>query len=214
MSGGYWKSVLVALIASLFGALLTSGGVSFQSNTEITNNLPENAPAVFTIVIVIFVIIIFTLAIFTLIVGGSIQLGYAKYLLKEYDRQERGVNDLFSQMDRFGQGFLQMFLRSLFSSLWALLFIIPGIIKSLSYAMTPFIMAENPQMSAKEAIDASKILMDGHKWELFCLGFSFIGWNLLNALTLGIGSLFLNPYKNAAYAAFYRHITTQAEPQI
>ncbi len=81
---------------------------------------------------------------------------------------------------------------------------IPGIIKGYAYAMTPFIMAENPQMTAREAIKRSQELMDGHKWELFCLGFSFIGWNLLTVLTLGIGTFFLNPYMNAAYAAFYR----------
>ena len=70
--------------------------------------------------------------------------------------------------------------------------------------MTPFIMAENPGMTAKDAITASKEAMKGHKWELFCLDFSFIGWLLLVLLTAGIGSLFLTPYIEAAYAAFYR----------
>ena len=68
-------------------------------------------------------------------------------------------------------------------------------------------MEDHPELTAGEAITRSRQLMDGHKGELFILGLTFIGWELLNALTLGIGSLWLNPYKNAAYAAFYREIT-------
>ena len=84
---------------------------------------------------------------------------------------------------------------------------IPGIVKAYSYAMTPYIMAENPEMSAQDAIRASMQLMDGHKGELFWLRLTFIGWDLLAALTLNLGHLALNPYKNAAEAAFYRELT-------
>ena len=108
--------------------------------------------------------------------------------------------------DMFKEGFLQALLCSIYLVLWTLLFIIPGIVKSLSYAMTPFILLENPYMSAKEAITASRKLMDGHKGELFILGLSFIGWEFLCVLTCGIGYLFLNPYMNAAHAAFYRNL--------
>ena len=79
----------------------------------------------------------------------------------------------------------------------------------LSYAMTPFIMAEHPGLTAGEAIAASKTMMNGHKWELFVLRFTFIGWNIAAALTMNIGNLLLNPYKNAAEAAFYRQISRQ-----
>ncbi len=150
---------------------------------------------------------IFGLAAFLL--GGVLQLGYATFLLKQHDRQETAFNDLFSQFHRFGQGFAQKFLRSLFTFLWALLFIIPGIIASYRYAMTPYIMAEHPELTASEAIDRSKYLMDGHKWELFILQLTFIGWGLLATLSLNIGNLWLNPYKNAAEAAFYREISRQ-----
>ena len=70
--------------------------------------------------------------------------------------------------------------------------------------MTPFIMAENPDLTANEAIKLSQERMRGHKGELFWLGLTFFGWSLLAALTGGIGNIFLNPYMNAAYAAFYR----------
>ena len=75
--------------------------------------------------------------------------------------------------------------------------------------MTPFIMADHPNMTASEAIAASKDMMDGHKWDLFVLRFTFIGWNILAALTANLGNLVLNPYKNAAEAAFYRKIAKQ-----
>ncbi len=148
---------------------------------------------------------VFGLAAFLL--GGVLQLGYATFLLKQHDRQENEFNDLFSQFHRFGQGFAQNFLRGLYTFLWTLLFVIPGIIAALRYAMTPYIMAEYPDMSVGEAIDRSKELMDGHKWELFVLRLTFIGWDFLAGISLNIGNLWLNPYKNAAKAAFYRQIS-------
>ena len=147
------------------------------------------------------------LAVPLFILGGVIQLGYAKYLLKQHNRQEAGISDLFSEFERFGQGFAQKFLRNLYTFLWSLLFIIPGIIKGLSYAMTPYLMAENPELSAQDAIRLSIQLMEGHKGDLFWLHLTFIGWDLLAALTMNIGYLVLNPYRNAAEAAFYRQLT-------
>lgn len=148
---------------------------------------------------------IFGLAQF--ILGGVIQLGYAKYILMLHDRKDASFGDLFSEFDRFGQGFAQKFLRGLYSFLWSLLFVIPGLIAQLSYAMTPYIMADHPHLTAREAISASKIMMDGHKWELFILRLTFIGWDIVAAMTMNIGNLVLNPYKNAAEAAFYRQIS-------
>lgn len=143
------------------------------------------------------------------ILGGVLQLGYARYLLKQHDGGDLEFNDLFSQFDRFGAGFAQAFLRRLYTALWSLLLIVPGIIASLSYAMTPFIMMENPSLTASEAISRSKQLMDGHKMDLFILRLTFIGWDILCVLTLNLGHIALNPYKNAAEAVFYRQITAQ-----
>jgi len=140
------------------------------------------------------------------IIGGTIQLGYCKFLLKQLDGQDPEFNDLFSEFDRFGDGFAQRFLVNLYVALWSLLFIIPGIIKSFSYAMTPYIMAENPGMKANDAIALSCEMMDGYKADLFILDLTFIGWDILAILTLNIGQLWLNPYRNAARAAFYREL--------
>lgn len=145
------------------------------------------------------------------IIGGVIELGYCKFLLKQHNGLDPQFNDLFSEFDRFGNGFAQRFLRNLYSSLWALLFIIPGIIASYRYAMTPYIMAENPNLTASEAISRSKEMMDGHKADLFVLHLTFIGWDILAALTLNIGYLWLNPYKNAAEAVFYRELKAQQQ---
>ena len=149
----------------------------------------------------------FGLASFLL--GGVLQLGYARFLLKQYDGQEPQFNDLFSQFDRFGAGFAQALLRGLYTFLWSLLFIIPGIIAALRYSMTPYIMAEHPELTASEAINRSKELMEGHKMDLFILQLTFLGWDILCALTLNLGNLALNPYKNAAITVFYRNIISQ-----
>ena len=205
LRGNYWNAVLAAFLAVIFGALISgSGNVSINVDNEVWQPVFENFPGVLIAVLAVVGGIGGTLNFVAFVLGGVVQIGYAQYLLKQHDREITSVKDLFSKFDYFGQAFLQKFLRALFTFLWSLLFIIPGIIKSYSYAMTPFIMAENPNMTAKEAINTSKQLMDGHKWELFCLSFSFIGWYLLVLLTAGIGDIFLRPYVEAAFAAFYR----------
>lgn len=155
----------------------------------------------------------FTISLLHFILGGVVEMGYCVFLLKQHDGKEYQFNDIFSMFDHFGTGFAQRFLRNLYTTLWSLLLIIPGIVASLSYAMTPYILAENPDLTASQAISRSKEMMDGHKAELFMLHLTFLGWELLAALTLNIGYLWLNPYKNAADAAFYRNIKQQ-EPYL
>lgn len=98
------------------------------------------------------------------------------------------------------------FLMNVFIFLWTLLLVIPGIIKAFSYAMTPFIITEHPEMSANDAIDESRRIMAGHKFDLFYLFLSFIGWFLLGILSLGIGFFWIIPYVQAAEVAFYNDI--------
>lgn len=155
-----------------------------------------------------------TLGLATFILGGVIQLGYAQLLLNQHDGKDYQFRDLFSQFDRFGTGFAQMFLRSLYTTLWSLLLVIPGIVKSYGYAMTPFILAEHPNLTASQAIELSQQMMEGHKMDLFLLNLSFIGWELLagfsfNGIRLNFGHLFLNPYTAAARAAFYRQLQVE-----
>ena len=206
LEGTWGISVGVALVAALLGGLIvgTGSNINFNFNEDTVRNLPP----IFWTVLMPLVSVAGLLSLAALILGGTVELGYAKFLLKQYDRKELQFSDLFSQFERFGTGFAQKFLRTLYTCLWALLLVIPGIVKGLSYAMTPFILEEHPEMTASEAIKASMRLMNGHKMDLFILGLTFIGWQILACLTMGIGFLFLNPYMNAAYAAFYRSIST------
>jgi len=201
---GNWKiAVIVALIAFFLGGLIATSNVNI--NIQVDEDTAIVIPSIQTWLINTLRIGTI-LSIVQFIIGGVIRQGYATHLLKQHDGEELDIKDLFSQFHRFGDGFCLRLLEGLFVALWTLLLIVPGIIAAYSYAMAPFIMAENPEMTASEALGASKELMKGHKWELFCLGFSFIGWNLLGALTLGIGALFVVPYVNAAYTAFYRNL--------
>ena len=210
LQGNWGISVGVALVAALLGGMVTgSGNISFQFN----ENTVRNLRLVFWGFLLPFVSVVGLLGLAMFIIGGVVELGYAKFLLKQHDKKELVFADLFSQFERFGTGFAQRFLRTLYTALWTLLFVVPGIIKSLSYAMTPFILEDHPELTASEAINRSKKLMDGHKMDLFILSLTFIGWDILSALTFGIGFLFLNPYRNAAYAAFYRNISAPRQEQ-
>ena len=104
-----------------------------------------------------------------------------------------------------------MFLVMLFTFLWSLLFIIPGIVKCFSYSMTPFILEEHPELGANDAIDHSRAMMKGHKFDLFWLLLSFIGWGFLCLFTFGIGYLWLIPYMNTSVSAFYEDVKADYE---
>ena len=147
-------------------------------------------------------------AIVYLLIGGAVSFGYAHFNLNLVDGKPAAFGDLFSRF-RVGKGFVMHLKMGLYLFLWGLLLVIPGIVKAYSYAMTPYILSENPSLSVGEAITASRRLMSGNKWRLFCLRFSFIGWYLLVGLTLGIAALFVNPYIEAANAAFFRRICAE-----
>lgn len=95
---------------------------------------------------------------------------------------------------------------TLFTALWSLLFIIPGIVKSCSYAMAYYIKCDNPHYSATEAINESRRMMDGYKMKYFLLQLSFIGWIIVGALALGVGTLWVQAYMQTANAVFYEEI--------
>lgn len=105
-----------------------------------------------------------------------------------------------------GRVFTTMLLVLVYEFLWTLLLIIPGIIKSYSYAMTPYIMKDNEELTNNAAIEESMKMMQGHKMDLFILDITFIGWYLLGILTCGIGLLWVIPYHYTARAAFYEDI--------
>ena len=116
---------------------------------------------------------------------------------------ETVFTDTFSNfLRKWGATLLTM----LYTALWMLLFIIPGIVKSYSYAMTRYILLDNPELTADQAITKSREMMDGYKWKLFCLDLSFIGWHLLASITCGLVYLYAIPVMNAARVQFYEEL--------
>ena len=205
LSGNWGNAILAAFLAALLGGVVT--GSSVNLNVNLDQQSIDTLSAGVRQLLAYLAGIGSVLGFVHFIIGGVIRQGYCQYLLKQYDGQNPEVNDLFSQFHHFGKAFLLQLLTTLFTILWTLLFIIPGIIAGYRYSMAPFLMLEYPDLTPREALRASSNLMDGYKWNLFCLEVSFIGWAILNVFTLGIGSLWLNPYMNVSRAAFYRRIT-------
>lgn len=134
------------------------------------------------------------------------------FLVASRQKAAPKVETLFTvYRDNFKNAFLIPLLVGLFTYLWTLLFVIPGIIMGYAYSMAIFVSKDHPELTPMEAIRKSKELMRGHKWDLFVLDLSFIGWILLCILTCGLGIFFLLPYVEMAHAEFYREITEQVE---
>lgn len=141
-----------------------------------------------------------------LLIAGPIALGTAMVYLSASKGGDIKPAGAFEGFNHFVNAFVAYVLVVLFTLLWTLLLIIPGIIASYAYAMTFFVLAENPDMPARDAIAKSKMLMKGNKWKLAFLSFRFIGWSILAVFTLGIGFLWLIPYMMVSFAKFYSDI--------
>ncbi|MBQ8260083.1 MAG: DUF975 family protein [Clostridia bacterium] len=137
-------------------------------------------------------------------VTGLVAVGYISLYLGILRGMNPGFEGCISAItENIGTKFIATLLVSLYTFLWSLLFIIPGIVKSYSYAMTPYILLDRPELSPTEAIKESEKMMNGHKMDLFILDLSFIGWILLSMLTCGVLILYVEPYMMATKAAFY-----------
>ena len=183
---------------------------NIDSITDLNGIIPTEFQVGFMILMSVlsFITLVFLILHFT--IGGAITLGYVKFHLNLLDHKPASLADLFSEFKRFGAGFMMQMLRSAYIFLWSLLFFFPGVYAAYGYAMTPYILMENPEMSANDAITKSKELMHGNRWRLFCLEISFIGWSFLAMfLTLGLGYFVLKPYMESSFAAFYREIKAE-----
>lgn len=141
--------------------------------------------------------------------------GLTVSLLRNHREESVDLENLFDGFrgGRYTRVFCAIFLVNLFTFLWALLLIIPGIMKAFSYALTPYIIMDEPELTARQAITRSCEIMEGRRWKLFCLYLSFIGWGILSLLTFGIGFLWLVPYMNASIAAFYEDARAEYEAE-
>ena len=152
---GKWKTaVLTGIAASALGATIVSSSNSVVSNSNQAKDIHFNlfAQPNGGRLLAVLLVGIGLWAILQLIVGGAVQLGYAHFNLNLVDGKDAAISDLFSQKDRLWDGFCMKFLQGLYIALWSLLLVIPGIVKTYSYAMTPYIMSEHPSLTANEAI--------------------------------------------------------------
>lgn len=144
-----------------------------------------------------------------LLLSGPFNLGIHISALDVSRKQPVSVGSLFEGFKSFGDSLALYILNAIFTFLWSLLLVIPGIIKAYSYSMGYFILADRPDLSGNQARKRSMYLMKGHKWQLFCLDFSFIGWYLLSLLTLGILAFWVYPYHMTARAEFYNELLVE-----
>ncbi len=140
-----------------------------------------------------------------LLATGPLSYAVAKMLLKQTsDGEAMRIEDMFDGFkDDFSGTFLLHLLQSIFVFLWSLLLVVPGIIKALSWSMSYYVKAEHPDYTWKQCMDASAQLTEGHKAEIFVLNLSFIGWYIVGALCLGVGTLWVMSYYNATMAQCY-----------
>lgn len=145
----------------------------------------------------------------SLFIGLPVAYGIAIVMLGVYRGKDIDFGVLFEGFQDYSRIFVTKLLQAIYTLLWSLLLVIPGIIKSYSYAMTDFILKDEPEMKNNAAIEKSMAMMENNKMKLFLLDLSFIGWALLAIVTFGIGFLFLQPYMQVSRAAFYEDLKAQ-----
>ncbi|GLX70318.1 DUF975 family protein [Paenibacillus glycanilyticus] len=143
----------------------------------------------------------------SILVSGSISLGLISFYLGIARKENPPVSEVFSGFSLFIKAFCLYFMVGLFTFLWTLLLVIPGIIAALRYSQAYFILRDNPDIGIMAAIDESKQIMKGNKWRYFVLQLTFIGWAILAAIPCGLGFLWLAPYVSVTHAHFYDNVT-------
>lgn len=174
-------------------------------NSMADNTAGMMAIGIFLIVfIMMFVVLMAVVILLDVFIFNPLEVGCKKYYLRNLNEPAQVGNIGYAFDNNYKNITKTMFFRDLFTVLWTLLFIIPGIVKSYEYQMIPYLLADNPQMTKEQAFEESKRMMQGQKWKAFVLDLSFIGWNILSALTLGIlGIFYVQPYMDATHAALY-----------
>ena len=225
----YWIAFLVTLVAGILGGSSSGGAPSFNFNSnrfdrgdlpwrggsffesqDFVNALPAILAGLFVGGFLAIIAIAIGLA-FRLFVGGPIEVGMNRYFLEA--RQDR--SDFANLFVMFRSGSYMSVVkatgwRMLFTWLWTLLLIIPGIIMGYAYSMMPYLQADNPSLDYRRAMDLSKAMTEGHKWNIFVLDLSFIGWYLLGLLACCIGVIFVTPYEQATKAELYAALRQNA----
>ncbi|WP_055262061.1 DUF975 family protein [Coprococcus comes] len=202
----YVSAVVVALLMGIFGTVSgESSARRVSENSDIYSGNLFNVGMITELLAGIATVVILIVLVAKVFVGNLLKMGGYRFFILNQTAQP-GIGTL---LDGFRSGHyvnivLTMFLRDLFTTLWSLLLVVPGIVKHYEYLMVPYIIAENPAMDYKEAFQISKQMMDGEKMEAFIMDLSFLGWYLLSAVTCGLLAIFyVNPYVQASFAEMY-----------
>ena len=207
MKRNYWKMFVITLLAgTLTGEKTTiiERVQNFASNNLSYDTSPIFYSSNFQYIFYSFISIASILGIlYTIFIGNVIVIGKSGYFIKNHNENP----ELSEMFKGFKGNYLNvvkiMFLMNLKIFLWLFLFIVPGIIKAYEYSMIPYLLAENPNLSASEAFSLSKQMTTGQKMDLFVLDLSFLGWIILGLICCGIGILFVQPYPEATRAEVY-----------
>lgn len=185
---------------------MAASGEEKQSRTS-SMMMVAIAVIVFLVLFLIVFVIIFVLDAF---IYNPIIVGAERFMLKSVDGKAE-VKEVAYGFDHSYMNIVKtMFMSDLYVFLWSLLFIIPGVYKKYQYRMVPYIMAEHPETSYKEALQLSKEMMNGEKWHAFVLDVSFIPWHILGMITCGILEIFyIAPYQNLTNAELFRTMEVQ-----
>ena len=211
LKGKYWRAFLVILVLGLLASIGTSLETGSQNLTETINlvdpsemdeTMELGAAVVGTIATVMAVV---GMAI-SLFVGNAADVGLAHYFVRNVETKPSFVDAFYGFKVKYLRNIGTLLLVGIKLALWSLLLVVPGIIKSFEYAIIPYILADDPEISSKEAFRKAKEMMMGNKWRLFKLNFSFFGWFVLCVVTCGLGTPFLLPYVSAANAEFYAEL--------
>ena len=219
-TANYWKSVVAALVLSIITGVSFSTSSSSttssanevagtESFSDLVNELkkyPEIVAFVIGAILVTVLIVAVVQILVDTFITNPIEMGCKSFFVRNSYEPNAELDELKKGFTpNYKRNVKALFLRDIKVFLWSLLLIVPGIMKSFSYQMVPYILSEDPDIEPKEALDRSEAMMVGHRWELFVLDLSFFGWIMLSIITLGLGYIFyVGPYMNATYAEFYQ----------
>jgi uncharacterized membrane protein len=211
----YWEAFLVSLVVGIasggFNIRVSNNGNGY--NLQVTNGviLSEEQIRSFLAVSLITLVVFFITISLKIFLGYCLEVGGRKFFIKAAEGESKiGYLGLGFRKEYYSDILITMLLRSIYTFLWTLLFIIPGIIKSYAYSMVPYILADNPNIGYKRAIELSNQMTQGEKLNMFILDLSFLGWYLLGMLVCCIGVIFVPPYDYATKAELYLILRKQS----
>ena len=164
--------------------------------------------AIVGIVVVLYILLLTISFVWSAFIYNPLEMGCNRFFFITLSQRAEVKEVAFAFDNSYKNVIKILFLRTLYTTLWGLLFWIPGIVKSYEYRMIPYLLAENPNLTKEQAFAMSKQMMSGNKWSAFVLDLSFLGWDLLSICTLGIlGTFYVGPYKNLTNAALYEELS-------